>query len=63
MSICNYCFWNDLIHDEYGAIDYCVRLKIYSEDMENIKECDFFQRRTSPFTIKVNENNKYIREE
>ena len=44
MTLCDYCNWRDEIFDEHGVIDYCVRREIYSDKMEFIKECDYFQR-------------------
>lgn len=43
MSICNLCQWQDLTHDEQGAIEYCQRrLNVYSDKMETMKKCLYY---------------------
>lgn len=44
-SICTECDWNDLTHDEYGVIDYCIRCDIYTDNMEGMKQCLYFDNR------------------
>ena len=56
MTICTYCNWRDLTNDEYGFVDYCTKKRIYSEQMIDIEECEYFIKRekgTLPFTIKL----------
>ncbi len=53
-SICDYCFWNEITHDELGAIDYCTRRDIYGDDMVDMKECLYLddKRRVSTREVK-----------
>jgi len=42
-SICVDCDWNSIEFDEYGAIDYCTKRDIYSDEMEKIIECPHYR--------------------
>ena len=46
-SLCDFCNWKDETHDEHGADYYCQkRIGIYSEQMEFVYKCGYFENIT-----------------